>query len=387
MLKFRFDYRRSTSQGLLAVFLCLFMGACATQQTKDSSIDDNIEAMKELQETEQSSASVIVEQDLGLLSLHERNEKEALRNLQNELGSEALRLPATQEETQPEAQKSQPASIPVNESLSKEELSQQLFEADSVTVQKGDSMSSLAQQRYGNSKAWASIWALNPNIQNPNVLEVGTKLYVPHTSKEGRSLASTAPASGTPNAASPVVVDKVEEKKESPAAAASTSSAASTATPKKIPALKPKVEFKIEKPQPKVTLGPSLSKDKVAAIDIEDTKVKEEVTAQAAAPTHSPNLTSDAIDSAFTVAGTTTSHTTDELLQEHLDIKRAKKYKGKVAPESAPRKISSVNDRGPDEVATSNTPKGLSKLVSLVGFLLLAGVIAGFIFSKPSKIQ
>ncbi len=384
MLKFRFDYSRTTSQGLLAVCVCLFMSACATQQTKDSSIDENIEVMKQLEEMEQSSAAVLVEQDLGLLSLHERNEKEALRNLQNELGSDALRLPATQEDAQPEVQKVEPTNMPLNEKLSEKELSQQLFEADSVTVQKGDSMSTIAQARLGNAKAWPSIWAINPNIQNPNTLEVGTKLYVPHSSNEGRSLASTSEASAPSTAP---VKDKVEVKQETQAAASSASSPTSNATPKKIPALKPKVEFKIEKAQPKVSLGPSLSKDKVPAITVEDTKVKEEAPAQAAAPTHSPNLTTDAIESAFSVVGTATSHTTDELLQEHLDIKRAHKYKGKKAPETLQRKISSVNDQAPEEVATSSTPKGLSKLVSLVGFLLLAGVIAGFIFSKPSKIQ
>lgn len=378
MLKLRLENRRSTSQGFLALFVCLLMSACATQQTKDSSIDENIEIMKQLEEMEQSSAAVLVEQDLGLLSLHERNEKEALRNLQNEIVNETLRLPATQEEQQTETLPVNSSSATSNESLSKEELSQQLFDADTVVVQKGDSMSALAEKLYGNKKAWSSIWALNPNIQNPNVIEVGSKLYVPHTSHVDRSLASTPSPSNVSTA------NNSADNKEAQSSAASTSSAASAAPAKKIPDLKPKVQYKVDKVPPKVSLGPSLTKDIAPVISAE--KAQKVEVAAPANPTHSPNLSSDAIESAFTVSGAA-SHTTDELLQEHLDFKRAKKYKGKDFPETLQRKISSVNDRGPDEVATSAAPKGLSKMVSLLGFLLLAGVIAGFIFSKPSKIQ
>ena len=48
----------------------------------------------------------------------------------------------------------------------------------SYTVQKGDSLSSIARQRYGNPSKWKQIAAANPNV-NPNALKVGQKLAMP----------------------------------------------------------------------------------------------------------------------------------------------------------------------------------------------------------------
>ena len=47
------------------------------------------------------------------------------------------------------------------------------------TVRPGDSLSELAQTFYGNSARWPEILAANPEITNPDMLFVGTRLVIP----------------------------------------------------------------------------------------------------------------------------------------------------------------------------------------------------------------
>lgn len=395
MLQRSFINKKSLITSFSVFVLSLFMSACATQQSsKESSIDENIESMKQLEEMEKSSASVIVDQDLGLLSLHERNEKEALKNLQNEVASEEVRLPAAEqiESITPELNDapkvSEEAALNKEASeapapVSTEELSQQLFDADTLIVKKGDSMSALAAKHLGDKKAWKSIWTLNPQIQNPNIIEIGTKLYIPH-SNQNRGLASIPQEAAASQEAA--VAASVSPKAKAPKEEQVPSSPVKLeAKAKKVPRLNSKVQYKTVKDvKAKVSIGPSLSKDSAPVIS---------AAAQTDTPpatntpsSHSPNLSAEAIDSAFAAGGTGTSHSTDELLQEHLDIIKAKKYKGKKVPETLKRKISSVNDVGPDQVE-SPANGGLSKIISLIGFILIGAVIVSFIFSKPSKNQ
>lgn len=46
-------------------------------------------------------------------------------------------------------------------------------------VQKGDTLSSLAQTFLGSSNRWREIWAVNPDLRNPNQIKVGTQLIIP----------------------------------------------------------------------------------------------------------------------------------------------------------------------------------------------------------------
>ena len=46
-----------------------------------------------------------------------------------------------------------------------------------VTVQQGDTLTSIAQRVYGASSSWKSIWRQNDTINNPDVLEAGTAVY------------------------------------------------------------------------------------------------------------------------------------------------------------------------------------------------------------------
>jgi nucleoid-associated protein YgaU len=48
-----------------------------------------------------------------------------------------------------------------------------------VTVQPGDSLWRLAQQKLGQGLRWHELLSVNPNITNPNHIEAGTQLYLP----------------------------------------------------------------------------------------------------------------------------------------------------------------------------------------------------------------
>jgi nucleoid-associated protein YgaU len=68
------------------------------------------------------------------------------------------------------------------------------------TVQRGDTLSSIAQRAYGNANAWPCIWAANSWIMNPSYLIAGWQVALPASgSCGGGSSASPTPRpSATP---------------------------------------------------------------------------------------------------------------------------------------------------------------------------------------------
>lgn len=56
---------------------------------------------------------------------------------------------------------------------------QTLAQSQMHQVQKGDTLSSLAQTFLGSSNRWREIWAANPDLRNPNQIKVGTLLIIP----------------------------------------------------------------------------------------------------------------------------------------------------------------------------------------------------------------
>jgi len=54
-----------------------------------------------------------------------------------------------------------------------------------VTVQKGDSLWSICDRELGNAYAWPKVWALNPSIENPHVLEPGQQIRLRAEGDEG----------------------------------------------------------------------------------------------------------------------------------------------------------------------------------------------------------
>jgi nucleoid-associated protein YgaU len=47
------------------------------------------------------------------------------------------------------------------------------------TVQKGDTLSSIARKFYGDQKRWKDIYSANKSLADPNKLAVGTRLVIP----------------------------------------------------------------------------------------------------------------------------------------------------------------------------------------------------------------
>lgn len=386
----RFDDLKTTLLKSISIFVLMIVTACASQQTRETSIDESIESLKQVESAlEDNKDSELVDQDMGTLSLHERNEKEALNNLQNELNDDQQRIPAQEEENnnveQATQQTTEPAEaltvveeikiedhnkeladsawkVPENEKLSNDELNKQLFDAKPIIVQKGDSLSKLAHKHLGAHKAWKNIWALNPNVLNPNIIEVGEKLYLP---KEAQII----------NNAERTLASTQEQRKET------------------------KVSKNLEKKAPvkakgplKVTLGPSLSKaqDKAPLIQPEADKNKaNEPLSQAAptAPVIPENLDSQTIENAFTANNSGESHSTEELLSEKLDIKNRKAGKeSKHLAAKVERKVSNTED---DSAATqaNKGPSALSRIINGLGVLILLAVIASFFMTKPTKNQ
>ncbi len=54
-----------------------------------------------------------------------------------------------------------------------------------VTVQKGDSLWAICERELGNAYAWPKVWALNPTIENPHLIEPGLQVRLRAESEEG----------------------------------------------------------------------------------------------------------------------------------------------------------------------------------------------------------
>ncbi len=347
--------------------LLILLGACATHQdhlanNRDLANDTQVQVIQPESKEEIS----LLPRDLSLMTLAERNEKELLQNLENELRSEELRMPATVPTTSNVYK--YPYSAPI--ALSAEEMTQLLFNADSVFVQKGDSLSVLAERHLGNKKEWNRIWALNPNISNPNLVEIGAKVYIPKEAM--RALASTSPAKAptAPSVAANVSAPTANASTTVAALPAPTSPVKSveTKTAKEIPQLKPEVKAK------PASTAKSFATEKVPTPDKANEKATEiKVKAELNETPLSFN------ENSF--------HSKEELLQEHVNTKNQSKNMAKNAPEKIERAIASTSEevKEGEAATTAAVPKNLTRIVGFMGFALFLAVMGGFFFSKPNK--
>ena len=78
---------------------------------------------------------------------------------------------------------------------------------NNYTVARGDSLSSIAAKLLGNSNLWRDIWNANPQIDDPNKIEVGMVLNIP-----GEIRSSTSTSSVTPSGPRMTAVPNVPEE-------------------------------------------------------------------------------------------------------------------------------------------------------------------------------
>ena len=52
------------------------------------------------------------------------------------------------------------------------------LEKEEITVEKGETLRTIASKTYGDPETWKTIWRQNGQIMDPNKIEAGTKLYV-----------------------------------------------------------------------------------------------------------------------------------------------------------------------------------------------------------------
>lgn len=76
--------------------------------------------------------------------------------------------------------------------------------AASYTVQKGDSLSSIAARQLGNADRWREIWSLNPQLRTPEQLQAGTRLQLPAAASPQQRPSTEADSS--PNVPDPAQV-------------------------------------------------------------------------------------------------------------------------------------------------------------------------------------
>lgn len=78
---------------------------------------------------------------------------------------------------------------------------------NNYTVARGDSLSSIAAKLLGNANLWRDIWNANPQIDDPNVIEVGTVLNIPGEIRSSASSTSSQAPSGPRMTAVPNIPD------------------------------------------------------------------------------------------------------------------------------------------------------------------------------------
>lgn len=221
----------------------LLAGACAHHtQTETSHNEEDAEVAKAIAR----DSDVLVEQDMGYLTLREKSEKELLREMNTELKDSERSL--TDENVQaPTSQQQKEVTKAID-----------LFNADSVIVEKGDTLGTVAQKHLGASNQWPLIAALNPKIRNPNNLEVGQKLYVPANNRSIASLSheldKIVPMVDKPDTVTRSIAS-VEEPKVAAKAEPVKGKVEPKAEPKAKEVVKPKVEAKVE-PKAKVEAKP-----------------------------------------------------------------------------------------------------------------------------------
>ncbi len=81
--------------------------------------------------------------------------------------------------------------------------------SEAYTVQKGDSLSSIAARMLGDADRWREIWSLNPRIRTPKQLQPGTRLRLPAAAAENSPLAGETTSPGAVLDPVPVLAQEV----------------------------------------------------------------------------------------------------------------------------------------------------------------------------------
>lgn len=71
---------------------------------------------------------------------------------------------------------------------------QPVVASQSYTVKPGDSLSSIAANKLGAASRWREVWALNPEIRQPEQLSVGMRLQIPENGETVSANTHTMPA-------------------------------------------------------------------------------------------------------------------------------------------------------------------------------------------------
>lgn len=160
---------------ILLIASALILGACATREeannrlskteapsTTSSQATNEKEILEELSYRPNSEASELINQDIAFTTLKDLKDQEDLRNLELELNA-PNRMPSQ--------------AAPLNK---KENLSSELFNANTVTAQEGDCLTKISKTYLGSSDEWPRIAHLNPQIKDPEQkIAAGEKIYIP----------------------------------------------------------------------------------------------------------------------------------------------------------------------------------------------------------------
>jgi LysM repeat protein len=160
---------------ILLIASTLLLGACATREqannrlskteaplTTASKVTNEKEILEELSYRPNSEAPELIDQDIAFSTLKDLKDQEDLRTLELELIA-PNRMPSQ--------------ATPLNK---KENLSAELFNANTITAQEGDCLTKISKTYLGSSDEWPRIAHLNPQIKDPEQkIAAGEKIYVP----------------------------------------------------------------------------------------------------------------------------------------------------------------------------------------------------------------
>jgi hypothetical protein len=153
-------------RSLLSIASLLILGACATREEANNRPAQNELLPTVLLESIESSPSYEkaepVIQDIAFSTIKDFKDQEELRDLEKELNS-PNRMPSQ-----------------VNYTPEEENLFSELFNAKTVSAQKGDCLKTIASNFLGSSNEWPRLAKLNPQIKNPDKeIAQGEKIFIP----------------------------------------------------------------------------------------------------------------------------------------------------------------------------------------------------------------
>lgn len=153
---------------LLSIASVLILGACATREEANNRLTQNDLLPTALLENleghhNQNNAEAIL-QDIAFSTLKDLKDQEELNNLEQEIIT-PNRMPSQAKSSHEE-----------------ENLFSELFNAQTISAQKGDCLKTIALNFLGSSKEWPRIAKLNPQIKNPDKeINQGEKIFIPAT--------------------------------------------------------------------------------------------------------------------------------------------------------------------------------------------------------------